>query len=310
MFSTNKSTISKKDSMTVKISDGSDLEKGQKDGRRGSSEQSSCYKVILCDVNDELIRVDSSLFFNIAKQICELRRREMKRSAKGCEKQQEPVGILSDADLLAFHRAFSSVQDCHFELAEYLDLLAEDNRGLSKASRYLVKQKSDSNDCSLSQTAAELRKVVAMLERLLADFDHGLVASIVSIGDIINQSKRHAIEDLRGFFDVMEVYGSHIDIELGFSSVEDDLVATEYLLLNCDSADNREFPDLRSDEAKERDRIPTIIELRLHNKYLVSSLKEQVASFNDELQKVQDQSLSFDYRDLLASTRLLLGLLA
>lgn len=124
--------------------------------------------------------------------------------------------------------------------------------------------------------------MIKLLQQLLSDFDYGMVASIISISDIINQTRQHhSFDDLKGFFDVMEVYGSHIDIELGFSVVEDNLVATEYLLKNCDSLDFREFTDMRSDEAKERDNMPTIAELRLHNKFLISNLKEHVGNFNE-----------------------------
>ena len=121
-----------------------------------------------------------------------------------------------------------------------------------------------------------------LILQLLVDFDFGMVASIISISDVINQStQQNNFDDLKGFFDVMEVYGSHIDIELGFTVVEDNLVATEYLLKNCDSIDYREFTDMRSDEAKERNNMPTIADLRLHNKFLISNLKEHVGSFND-----------------------------
>ena len=77
--------------------------------------------------------------------------------------------------------------------------------------------------------------------------------------------KVHSIEDLIGFFDVMEVYGSHIDHELGFTIIEDNLVAVDYLLLNYENMDYRDFPDNRDEDAKERNRIPTIIEQRENN---------------------------------------------
>ena len=55
-----------------------------------------------------------------------------------------------------------------------------------------------------------------------------MVAGIISISDIINKMNEHSFDDLRGFFDVMEVYGSHIDTELGHTIIEDNLVATDY----------------------------------------------------------------------------------
>ena len=74
-----------------------------------------------------------------------------------------------------------------------------------------------------------------------------MVAGIISIGDLINDMKEYCLEDLRGFFDVMEVYGSNIDIELGCTILEDNLVATDYLLMNSDHVDYREFSDERTD---------------------------------------------------------------
>lgn len=84
---------------------------------------SQCYKVILCDTNDEIIDVQASFLVGVARELCHQQRhiRKQQLKAGGLDVGEENIGIMTSKDLQRFYSEYKFLVELEHNLNEHLD---------------------------------------------------------------------------------------------------------------------------------------------------------------------------------------------
>lgn len=182
--------------------------------------------------------------------------------------------------------------------------------GLRERSTPMPPMTSEALDETIENLQESIQHVSAALQHLLMDFEEHLRAGMLRLSDVVHQRRQFRLADLGNFFDVMEVWGTHHDIDTHLPSDSWPLVARQYALPNSEDLDFHASPDPRIAAAKLHSPIPSLTEQRIHNAAQVSILQTKVSAFNDELAELDATSKYLTFGKILNSSSVLWKLVA